>query len=102
MRAKGARTVIERKTVEHIAHLARLEVSEEEIASFTRELGAILEYVEQLNEIDTEKVEPTAFMVPEHDPLRDDTVRESLPADAILKNGPSVKKGFFTVPKVIT
>jgi len=94
--------LIEKKTVEHIANLARLEVSEEEITSFTRELGSILDYVEQLNEADTTKVEPAAFMIPEHDPLGDDVETESLPAEKILQNGPSVKKGFFTVPKVIT
>ncbi len=94
--------MIERKTVEHIANLARLEVSEEEMVSFTRELGSILDYVEQLNAVDTENVEPTAFMVPAHDPLRDDTIQKSLPAEKILQNGPVVKKGFFAVPKVIT
>jgi len=94
--------VIERKTVEHIANLARLEVSQEEIASFTRELGSVLDYIEQLNAADTEKVEPTAFMVPEHDSLRDDTIKESLPLEKFLQIGPSVKKGFFAVPKVIT
>ena len=79
--------MIEKKTVEHIANLARLEVSEEEIASFTRELGSILDYVEQLDEVDTTKVEPTAFMVPEHDPLEDDVESESLPAKKVLQNG---------------
>lgn len=93
--------MIERKTVEHIANLARLEVTEEEIDSFTRELGSILAYVEQLNEVDTEQVEPTAFMVPEHDPLREDVGTASLPAAETLKNGPAIKKGFFAVPKVI-
>lgn len=93
--------MIEEKTVEHIADLARLEVTEGEKASFTQELDSILKYIEQLNSADTEGVEPTVFMVPEHDPLREDMEKESFPADKTLKNGPSVKKGFFAVPKVI-
>lgn len=93
--------MIDKKVVEHIANLARLELTEDEKTSFTDELGSILEYVEQLNRADTEGVEPTSFMVPEHDPLRDDVEKESLPAKKALQSGPSVKKGFFAVPKVI-
>ena len=93
--------VIDKKSVEHIAHLARLELSEEEIDRFTGELGSILEYVRQLDKADTENVEPTSFMVPEHNPLREDVTQESLNKDQILQNGPDVKKGFFAVPKVI-
>ncbi len=93
--------MIEKKNVEHIANLARLEVSEEEKNSFTREIGSILEYIEQLNEVGTEGVEPTAFMVPEHDPLREDVENKSLTAEKTLHNSPSAKNGFFTVPKVI-
>ncbi len=93
--------MIGKKDVEHIANLARLELEEGDTASFTNELGSILEYVKQLNEVNTEGVEPTAFMVPKHDPLRDDSKKESLPVEKILQSGPSVKKGFFAVPKVI-
>lgn len=93
--------MIDKNTVEHIANLARLELGEGDIASFTEELGSILDYVEQLNQVNTEGIEPTAFMVPEHDPLRGDKKKKSLPAEKILQNGPSVKKGFFAVPKVI-
>ncbi len=94
--------MIDKKVVEHIANLAKLEVTEDEKASFTKELDSILEYMEQLNSANTEGVEPTSFMVPEHDPFRDDREKESLPAEKTLQNGPSVKKGFFAVPKVIT
>ena len=93
--------MIDKKVVEYIANLARLELTEDEKASFTDELGSILEYVEKLSSADTEGVEPTSFMVSEHDPMRDDMEKESLPANKALQNGPSVKKGFFAVPKVI-
>lgn len=93
--------MIEKKDVEYIAALARLEVSEDEKQSMTKELGAILDYIDLLNEADTENVEPTAFMSPEHDPLRNDEVKKSLSREEALANGPSVKKGHFAVPKVI-
>ncbi len=93
--------MIDKKTVEHIANLARLEVTEDEKKSFARDLGSILDYIEKLNEAGTEGIEPTAFMVPEHGPVRKDIEKESLPEEKTFQNGPSVKKGFFAVPKVI-
>lgn len=76
--------MIEKKDVEYIASLARLEISEKEKESMTKELGAILGYIDQLNEADTDNVEPTAFMSPEHDPLRNDEVKEV----ALPRRGP--------------
>jgi aspartyl-tRNA(Asn)/glutamyl-tRNA(Gln) amidotransferase subunit C len=93
--------VINKKVIKQIAHLARLELTEDEITSYTKDLDSILEYVKQLNEADTENVEPTSFMVPRHNPLRDDVEKESLPKEKTLQNGPSIKKGFFAIPKVI-
>ncbi|MBD3391200.1 MAG: Asp-tRNA(Asn)/Glu-tRNA(Gln) amidotransferase subunit GatC [Chitinivibrionales bacterium] len=93
--------MITKEHVEYIAELARLKLDESEIASFTKQLGAVLGHVEQLNRVDTTGVEPTCFVVPAHDPLRDDVRRESLPRDEALRNAPSVKKGHFAVPKII-
>jgi len=93
--------MIDREKVQHIATLARLRLSEKEINDFTGQLGSIFEFVEQLNSVDTSSIEPTCFMEPEHDPLRDDIENPSLPVEETLKNGPSVKKGFFAIPKVI-
>ncbi len=93
--------MISRSDVEYIASLARLELREEEIESLTQELGSILTYIEQLNQADVSDVEPTCFVSPEHDPYRDDEARPSLSINRVLQNGPSVKKGFFAVPKVI-
>jgi len=93
--------MIDEKTVERVAALARLKISEQEKSAFVKELGSIIEYIEQLKTAATEGVEPTAYMVVEHDSLRDDSEKSSLPAERVLKNGPSVKKGFFAVPKVI-
>jgi aspartyl-tRNA(Asn)/glutamyl-tRNA(Gln) amidotransferase subunit C len=93
--------MIDKKVVKHIANLSRLSLSEEETDSFAGQLGSILEYMEQLNRADTSGVEPTSFVAPQHDPLRDDRETASLPVEEILKNGPKVQNNHFSVPKVI-
>jgi aspartyl-tRNA(Asn)/glutamyl-tRNA(Gln) amidotransferase subunit C len=94
--------MIDTNVVKHIANLSRLSLSDEEVESYTHQLGSILTYVEQLNKIDTSGVEPTAFIAPAHDPLRDDTEAASLSPEKLLANGPKVTSGHFAVPKVIT
>ena len=93
--------MITKEEVLKVAKLARLEFSEAEIAGFTAQLATILGYVDQLSAADISGVEPTCFVAPSHDPLRDDAEAPSLPAESLLANGPSVKKGHFAVPKVI-
>lgn len=93
--------MINREEVLKVAKLARLEFSESEIAGFTAQLGSILDYVAQLETADISGVEPTCFVAPSHDPLRDDVESPSLPVERLLANGPCVKKGHFAVPKVI-
>lgn len=93
--------MIDKNTVEYIAELARLELTEKEKESFAEEIDSILEHMKQLNDVDTEGIEPTSFFAPGHDTLRDDKVKESLSVEDALKNGPNIKKGFFAVPKVI-
>lgn len=93
--------MITKKDVTYIADLARLELSTPEIEAFTGQLSAILDHMRDLDKVDTNGVEPTCFVVPDHDPLRDDTVKPSLPTEELLKNGPKVEGSFFAVPKVI-
>ncbi|MDR2693826.1 MAG: Asp-tRNA(Asn)/Glu-tRNA(Gln) amidotransferase subunit GatC [Chitinispirillales bacterium] len=93
--------MITKEEVLKVAGLARLEFSESEVSGFTAELATILDYVNQLDEADISGVEPTCFVAPSHDPLRDDAEAPSLPVERMLANGPSVKKGHFAVPKVI-
>jgi aspartyl-tRNA(Asn)/glutamyl-tRNA(Gln) amidotransferase subunit C len=93
--------MINEQTIAKVASLARLNLSPRETQAMAGQLGSILEYVDQLNKVDTTNVEPTCFIVPEHDPLRNDEVHPSLSQDEILRNGPSVKKKHFAVPKVI-
>jgi aspartyl-tRNA(Asn)/glutamyl-tRNA(Gln) amidotransferase subunit C len=93
--------MIDKEQVKHIAKLARLVVTEEERAVFTKQIGSILEYVETLSIADTAGVEPMAAVPPLHDPLRNDELCDSLPREELLRNGPHVKNGYFVVPKVI-
>lgn len=92
---------IGKQDVEHVAMLARLEVSEAEKEAFSRQLSDILTYVEQLKAIDTEGVEPTATVVDSAGVYREDQVRPSLPREGALANAPEAAEGFFVVPKII-
>ncbi len=87
--------------VRHVAKLARLKCSDDEIREFTGQLGAILEYVAQLEEVDTENVEPLAHCLPIHNVFRRDEVRTSLSSDEALANAPQRDEEFFAVPKVL-
>jgi aspartyl-tRNA(Asn)/glutamyl-tRNA(Gln) amidotransferase subunit C len=84
-----------------VAHLARLDLSEAEIEAMTRELSAVLEYVDQLQKINTENVEPLAHPLPIHNVFREDEPAPSLPVDAALRNAPDRSGDFYGVPAVL-
>ena len=92
---------ITREQVQHVAKLARLSLSDDEVATFTGQMADILAYVEKLNELDTDGIVPTSHAVPMENAFRDDTVRPSIGADAALANAPDRIADFFRVPKVI-
>lgn len=94
--------MITRDTVRHVAKLARLELSEQEEAQLTEQLGAILGYVEQLNAVDTEGVEPTAHALPIANVLRSDEPHASLSRDEVLQNAPASEAGMFRVPRILS
>jgi aspartyl-tRNA(Asn)/glutamyl-tRNA(Gln) amidotransferase subunit C len=85
----------------HISLLARLELSEEEMDLFSRQLGSIIEYIKKLNELDTSGVEPTAHVLPLHNVFREDVVQPSLPREMALQNAPERNEQFYRVPKII-
>lgn len=87
--------------VRHVAKLARLAVSEDEIARMVPELNNILGWVEQLAEVDTDGVEPLTAVIDNELRLRDDEVNDGDCRDDILANAPDAQHGFFAVPKVI-
>lgn len=91
---------IEREQVEHVARLARLGITEAEVEVFSRQISAILGAMDVLNELDTAGVEPTAQVTGLENVMRDDTVRPSLPAAAVLANAPRAEDGCFRVQAV--
>ena len=92
---------VTRKDVEHIAELARLKFTDEELNDFTGQLNEILAYVEKLNELDTENVEPLSHPVEGNNVFREDVVKPSISTEEALKNAPEKDEQFFHVPKVI-
>ena len=92
---------VTRKDVEHIAELARLKFKDEELESFTGQLNEILAYMEQLNELDTENVEPLLHPVEGSNVFREDITKPSTDREEALKNAPQRDEEFFKVPKVI-
>ena len=92
---------IDAATVRRVARLARIREPEDRLEPLARELSAILGWIEQLNEIDTDGVEPMTSAVAATLPMRDDVVTDGGDADAILANAPAKADGFFVVPKVL-
>ena len=87
--------------VEKTAYLARLEFNEGEKHALQEQLNQIVTYVEKLNELDTDNVEPTLHVLDIRNVFRDDVARPSMSQDEVLMNAPRRKKGYFSVPKVI-
>ena len=92
---------VDTATVARIATLARIKVSEGELAAMVPELNGILAWVEQLGEVDVTGVEPMTAVIPNSLRLRDDVVTDGGIRDAVLANAPAPEHGFFGVPKVI-
>ncbi len=89
------------KEVEHVAKLARLDLSEDEKRQFTEQLNAILQYAEQLNELDTDQVQATTHVMPMSNVMREDEVRPSWPLEQVLLNAPEEEDGQIKVPAVL-
>lgn len=87
--------------VEHVARLARLELNEAEQEAFTGQLNEILSFVEQLNQLDTQAIEPMSHAIPVANVFRADRVEPSLSPESALANAPDRVDHFFRVPKVL-
>lgn len=88
------------KDVEHVAKLARLELTDEEKELYTKQLGDVLEYVNQMNEVDTSKIEPMTQVVDFVNVMREDKVVYEQTKEELMKNAPEEENGFFKVPKI--
>ncbi len=89
------------RDVEHVANLARLNLTPEEKQKMTRELAEIIGFADKLNQLDTQGVEPTAHVLPISNVFREDAVRPSYDREDILSNAAAVEDGCVKVPKVV-
>lgn len=92
---------VDTATVKRVAHLARIAVTDAEAERMTGEMNSILDFVEQLNEVDVEGIEPLTAVVPMAMKKREDKVTDGEKADDIVANAPATEEHFFLVPKVV-
>ena len=92
---------IDAATVRRVAHLARIKTPEDRLEPLAKELNGILAWIEQLDEVDTDGVEPMTSCVEAKLPMREDVVADGGDAARALKNAPKSDQGFFVVPKVV-
>lgn len=93
--------MITKRDVEHVAMLARLELTEAEKEMFTQQLNAILEYADQLKQLDTQEIPPTAHAIPMQNVFRNDEVKPGLSNEDAVAAAPEAEDGFFKVPKIV-
>jgi aspartyl-tRNA(Asn)/glutamyl-tRNA(Gln) amidotransferase subunit C len=90
-----------REDVAHVAHLARLDVTDDELDLYTEQLAAVLEHAADIEALDTSGVAPTAHPLPITNVLRDDTVEPSVDRNEVLSQAPAVEDGRFKVPPIL-
>lgn len=92
---------IDDETIEYVGILAKLELGETEKEAAKRDMGRMLDYIDKLNELDTEGVEPMSHVFPVYNVFREDVVKNGDDRDSILENAPESKDGAFKVPKTV-
>jgi len=92
---------IDERTVRRVAHLARIALPEARVAPMVSELNGIIAWIEQLNEVDIDGIEPMTSAVAISLPMRDDVVTDGGDPARVLKNAPKSEDGFYVVPKVV-
>ena len=93
--------MITNEDVKHAAKLARLELTEEEIDTYSKQLGSIIEYAAQINEVNTDGIEPMPHAIPIYNVYREDVVKSEETKEELMKNAPYEEDGFFRVPKIV-
>ncbi|MFW5960030.1 MAG: Asp-tRNA(Asn)/Glu-tRNA(Gln) amidotransferase subunit GatC [Chitinivibrionales bacterium] len=92
---------MKQEKIKYISDLAKIELNSEEIESISEEMDGIIRMMDKLSAVDTEGVQPTSYLLPEHDPLREDRAGGSLDNEDAVRNAPDSENGFFSVPAVI-
>lgn len=87
--------------VKHVAHLARLAITEEEAEKFQQQLDQMISFAEQLNELDTDEVKPTSHVLDMKNVMREDVAKPGLPVEEVVKNAPDCKDGYIRVPSIM-
>lgn len=93
--------MLTKEAVERVAHLSRLEFTEEELEKQFKQLGSIIEMMDSLSEIDTTDVTPLNHVMDIHNVFREDEVQESMGAEKVLANAPEENENMFQVPKIV-
>lgn len=93
--------MLTKEAVERVAHLSRLEFTEEELEKQYEQLGSIIEMMDSLSEIDTTNVTPLNHVMDIHNVFREDVVHESMGAEKVLANAPEENENMFQVPKIV-
>lgn len=99
--SKNKNMLVDDKIIDYVAALAKLDLSETERESAKKDLGSILEYMEVMNELDTENIEPMSHVFPVKNVFREDVVTCGADRDNLLSNAPEQKDGCFIVPKTV-
>jgi aspartyl-tRNA(Asn)/glutamyl-tRNA(Gln) amidotransferase subunit C len=92
---------VDKSTVQRIARLARIDVADDRLEPLAAELSHILNWIEQLNEVDTDAIEPLSSVTGHALPMRDDTCTDGDISEKVLANAPESTSGFYVVPKVV-
>ncbi len=92
---------ISMEQVKHVAHLARLAITEEEAAQFQHQLDQMISFAEQLNELDTDQVTATSHVLDMKNVMREDVSKPGLPIEEVVKNAPDSEDGYIRVPAII-
>ncbi|MFA5362132.1 MAG: Asp-tRNA(Asn)/Glu-tRNA(Gln) amidotransferase subunit GatC [Candidatus Omnitrophota bacterium] len=92
---------INKEVVDHVAYLARIQLSEEETGKLAKQLEGIVAFIDALKDVNVEHISPTSHILPMQNVLREDIPCQSLPIDKVLMNAPQPEGGFFGVPKII-
>ncbi|MEA1940434.1 MAG: Asp-tRNA(Asn)/Glu-tRNA(Gln) amidotransferase subunit GatC [Candidatus Caldatribacteriota bacterium] len=96
-----SKKIITKKEVEYVAKLAKLEFNKKEKEEYTAQLNSILDYFKKINELNTENIPPTAYIIEMPNLLNEDKVESSLPQEEVLRMSQYIKKGYFKVPKIM-
>lgn len=92
---------LSKETVQYVAHLARIDLKDNELEKLSHQLKDVLDFIDKLKVLDVKATNPTSHILPLNNVLRDDVPAKSLPIDKVLANAPEKKDNFFVVPKVI-